>query len=351
MIDPETEGDVALNVSVHVRHYKGSGKVAHFCDSLVQVRYLSSLGEGAVDLVGRVRDHAVSILRSRGTNGVRGNRGDQGTMHPMGSQIDIDGTRKRYKASSAVSERALLEGSVRAAAQLASTWVPGVLRVMQDVEDDAALLSRYGMKGDGKFARVSHSMDVSVDLSNTTHFDVNDASQGFSTWTEHVPGSTKSWYFVLPNVFGKKTRTGPTYNGVAIKLSHGVLVSLDGRVIRHGNSMMNRKKGCHVYGSIFAAKTAIVRHGVKQAIASECRQREDAEKESEKKRLLIANGALSVLEDEAAGIIRGRTADIEGKTSDILAAGNVRRTNDDPPSSVKPLPIDLLIQTVHLASI
>jgi hypothetical protein len=118
---------------------------------------------------------------------------------------------------------------------------------MQDVEDDAALLPRYGMKGDGKFARVSHSVDISVDLSNATHYHVCDTSQGFSIWTEDVPGSAKSWYFVLSNVFGKKTRTGPTYNGVAITLSHGVLISWDGRVIWHGTSMMKRKKDCNVY--------------------------------------------------------------------------------------------------------
>jgi hypothetical protein len=300
VIDPENEGDVDLNVSVHVRHYKGSGKVALFRDSVVQVRYLPLLGGHAVDLVGRVRDHAASILRTRGVSGVRGNRGDQGTMHPVGSRIDMNGTRKQYKASSAVSERALLEGSVRAAAQLASTSVPGVLRVIQDVEDDAALLPRHGMKGDGKFGRVSHSMDVSVDLSNATHYDVNDASQGFSIWTEDVPGSTKDWYFVLPNVFGKKTHTGPTFNGLAIKLTHGVLISWDGRVIRHGTSMMDRKGGCHVYGTFFAAKSAIVRYGVKRAIALECRRRENAEKELGTKPLLAADGAPPTLEGEAA---------------------------------------------------
>ena len=50
-----------------------------------------------------------------------------------------------------------------------------------------------------------------------------------------------------------------------------------------------------MFTALFAAKTAIVRYGFKQAIASECRRREDAEKERKKKRLLIANGALSLL--------------------------------------------------------
>ncbi len=52
---------------------------------------------------------------------------------------------------------------------------------------------------------------------------------------------TKEWYFVLPNVFGKKNGSGKTYNGMAIRLTHGVLISWDGRLIRHCTSMMDRK--------------------------------------------------------------------------------------------------------------
>lgn len=124
-------------------------------------------------------------------------------MHPVGSRIDIDGTRKQYTASSAVSERALLEGSVMAAAQLASTSVPGVLRVIQDVEDDAALLLIHGMKGDGKFSRVLHSMDVSVDLSNATHpnntyrFHIQRFGNQVNPWRPYQLGreSNQAWHF------------------------------------------------------------------------------------------------------------------------------------------------------------
>jgi hypothetical protein len=60
------------------------------------------------------------------------------------------------------------------------------------------------MAGDGKYGRVSHSMDASDNLVNASHYDTNDGSQGASIWTEDKPGSTRDWYFVLPNVFGKK---------------------------------------------------------------------------------------------------------------------------------------------------
>ena len=148
---------------------------------------------------------------------------------------------------------------------------------MQDMEDDADINPLGGMAGDGTFARVSHTMDVSVDLSNSSHYDANDASQSFSIWTEDSPGTTNSWYFILPNVSGKKNISGRTYDGVAIKLTHGTLISWDGRLIRHCTSVMDRKEGCHVYGTFFGAKTKVVHYGVQRAITSERQRRAYAE--------------------------------------------------------------------------
>ena len=85
--------------------------------------------------------------------------------------------------------------------------------------------------------------DVSVDLSNASHYDVNDASQSFSIWTEDFPNTTLNWYLVLPNVYGTKSHNGRNYNGVAIKLTHGTLISWDGRLIRHCTSVMQRREG------------------------------------------------------------------------------------------------------------
>ena len=80
---------------------------------------------------------------------------------------------------------------------------------------------------------------MSLNLSNSTCYHANDASQGFSIWTEEKPGTTVSWNFVLPNMIA----TVPDSNGVcfeiAIKLTPGMLISWDGRLIRHGTSVIN----------------------------------------------------------------------------------------------------------------
>lgn len=82
-----------------------------------------------------------------------------------------------------------------------------------------------------------------------------------------------NWYFVLPNVYGKKSPNGCTYNGVAIKLTHGTLISWDGRLIRHCTSVMQRMQGGHVYGTFFGAKSAVVHYGVHRAMTSERQRR------------------------------------------------------------------------------
>ena len=132
-------------------------------------------------------------------------------------------------------------------------------------------------------ARVGYTIDMSINLGNSSHFDVNDASQGYSVWTEDFPGTGKNWYFVMPNVYGHryhKNRQDDAlgrgrYEGVAVKLGHGVAISWDGRLIRHCTSIShpdgmdvgrvgtvgNQKFTNHLYGTFTAAKEKIVRAG------------------------------------------------------------------------------------------
>ncbi|KAI2510623.1 hypothetical protein MHU86_3734 [Fragilaria crotonensis] len=268
VIDPAVCGDTDVNVSVHIVHPDRADKVALVRDSLVQVRYLPHIGPASQRLLCMIHNHAASLLKSPNKGAVvRSGHGDLGRMYAIGTRIHLDKRRRtQYVTSSADWEQPALARAVWASAQLAAITIPGVLRVMQDIEDDSDILPTMGMAGDGCYGRVSHSMDVSVDLSNSSHYDVNDASQGFSIWTEDNPGSTKEWYFVLPNVFGKKSGTGKVYNGMAIRLTHGVLISWDGRLIRHCTSMMQREKNCHVYGTFFAAKSSIVTFGMDRKI-------------------------------------------------------------------------------------
>ncbi|KAI2492939.1 hypothetical protein MHU86_21617 [Fragilaria crotonensis] len=119
-------------------------------------------------------------------------------MHPIGRRIDKSWNSVQYVTSSSEEAIPVLSKAVDAASILASVAIPAALRVMQDFENDSGMQHARGMEG-GR-CRVTLSMDLSINLANSSHFDVNDASQGFTIWTEDYPGSTEDWYFVLPNM-------------------------------------------------------------------------------------------------------------------------------------------------------
>ena len=83
---------------------------------------------------------------------------------------------------------------------------------------DVATALREGSLASGECTRrVGYTIDMSVNLGNSSHFDVHDASQGFAVWAEEVPGFGENWFFVLPNVHGLKpdgvTKQVPRHGG------------------------------------------------------------------------------------------------------------------------------------------
>ena len=104
---------------------------------------------------------------------------------------------------------------------------------------------------------------------NASHFDVWDASPGFSVWTETIPGAAKNWYFIMPNVVGVD-EAGNNFHGLAVKLTHGVAISWDGRVLRHCTSLCAEPSASDgeeqnlLFGSFTAAKFRVLQAGVLQ---------------------------------------------------------------------------------------
>jgi hypothetical protein len=267
--------ELDLHITVHIPHK--DGKAALHRISVLKIRFLPEvIGESnCTPLLDAIHDHCSQVKSGR-KGGARAGKGDKGVMVPIGRHIEHDGRQSRYVASSHESEIPKLRKAVTAAFKLASVTVPGVVRVAQDIEDDAGVSRLPGFEGENRkmsrrkgdgvppcFCFLCHTMDLSINLANASHYDVWDASQGFSIWTEDFPGSTKNWYFVLPNLWGNFPDSDREYRGVAIKLTHGVLISWDGRLIRHCTSICERIGD--VCGSFFAGKTRVVKFGMKQA--------------------------------------------------------------------------------------
>ena len=116
------------------------------------------------------------------------------------------------------------------------------------------------MGDEGKGLRVGwtgYTIDPLVDLGNAAHYEVHDASQAFSVWSENNLGTTTYWYFLMPNLHGVKD-VGTHYNGIAIKLRHGTAISWDRRVVRHCTAVPCLGISNQVYTTFTAAKDRIV---------------------------------------------------------------------------------------------
>lgn len=220
--------------------------------------------------------HNSLIRRHVRTGHARSDQGDVGAMHPIGTRVMLDGmTLAEYAVGKKVSSQ-LSRQFVHALARIGSVVFPDVLSVIQDTEGDAGVRPAAVMAGDVKGNRVGGSIDMSVDLANASHFDSNDASQGFSVWTEEMPGVADNWYFVMPNLHGVSV-DGRAFEGVAIKLRHGTAISWDGRLIRHctslsrpdgvGTNVVGSGKGSlnHLYGTFTCAKERLVNAGRRRA--------------------------------------------------------------------------------------
>jgi hypothetical protein len=88
-------------------------------------------------------------------------------------------------------------------------------------------------------------------------------------WTETIPGAARNWYFVMPNVVGVD-EAGKKFHGLAVKPTHGVAESWDGRVLRHCTSMCEPNANTSaaeqnlLFGSFTAAKFRVLQAGTMQ---------------------------------------------------------------------------------------
>lgn len=77
------------------------------------------------------------------------------------------------------------------------------------------------------------SISTSANFATPQHLDIRDGSLSIFGWL-HIGIPISSGYFLLGNL--KVTVQGKEYNGLAIKLVDGLLITGDGRMLRHGTT-------------------------------------------------------------------------------------------------------------------
>ena len=102
--------------------------------------------------------------------------------------------------------------------------------------------------GDGSL----HTFSVSCNLGNASHLDSGDESVGVSTWVEEEPGTAKNWFFLLPFT----SLVDDPCKALAIKLTHGLTISWDGKVLHHCTSITDTGEKNLVYGNFTSRSKA-----------------------------------------------------------------------------------------------
>jgi hypothetical protein len=299
-------------------------------ESVVAIRNVTKISacDDHLELLERLtlRCRQIRVSGAKGT--ARAKSSDVGSMFALGTRIEKKESptgvavhsKIPYAANGCVSD-SVLRGLVVDLATLGSRCFPVVYSVVRDTEENSGLSPvppmdgvalptggscgrggsdcddencvdddddderdggdclrkelRRKMEAQERRQRVGYTVDMSINLGNSSHYDVNDASQGYSVWTEEVLGLGKNWYFVIPSVCGLRPGTKTKFSGMAVKLGHGVAISWDGRVIRHCTSVscpdgmergfVARKRESpfrnYLYGTFTAAKEKIVEAG------------------------------------------------------------------------------------------
>lgn len=118
-------------------------------------------------------------------------------------------------------------------------------------EEHAEILNAEVEQGRGRVLPKQGSLGstymFSINLINACHLDNRDKSKSIGLWTESTPGAAENWYFVLPYVSYRGSC------GVAIKLTHGMAISWDGRKIYHCTSFPTCPIGHEVYGGMWGS--------------------------------------------------------------------------------------------------
>jgi hypothetical protein len=221
IFDRRVEGNAVFAVTVR----DSAGRVHDV--SYIQV---NSVGDYP-DLLNLLQQGSSCIQGKPGN--CRQHNGDGGKMFGLG-EMKIAGVAglTETKATRYITQDNLLAKINAKSAEYARSVFHSILPTMKHIETQAGRSPSTVMGGDFS---PSCSMDISCNLANSSHYDVGDGSVGYSIWIEKKPGDASNWYFVLPNILVEYKQK--TYNGIAIKLHHGISIAWDGRVIRHGTSV------------------------------------------------------------------------------------------------------------------
>ena len=259
--DPLVQGDLDISLSQGI-----DGLCSAVDDSIISVKVVKD--NRTVIAVKTCGDTIASI--KKGGN-ARKDSGDTGGMMSLGFNLNPAARNGKETVMTRSVLRKFLPGMCTKFAEQISWKFPGLLPCLRSFErcEGHGVIPSASLGGvDG----ITANLDFSVDLGNASHKDTSDGGPGISIWAEKVKGKARNWYMVFPNVLVKslwvynkggvwvESKQTHDYEGLAIKLSDGVCILWNGRVIRHCTSYTEVGEDNHTYGAFFGPKGEVMRN-------------------------------------------------------------------------------------------
>lgn len=253
---------------------KRKGKVSIQEESTVEIRYEDPTESYDLDDLQQLCQHATELCNQQ----VR-KSGDLGNMYAFGQRFDEYhkvltqfASNKKVRGVTRNSDLlGLLATTSEGVLKQTTRHLPSVTRLLQDAEREVGIPQCPTMGGPGRERFLSNTLFISEDLANAVHQDVNDGCKCICIWRETHDGWAQNWYFVLPDVVVQYPFTlengevvMKTYQGIAVRLYDGIMISWDGRIVRHGTTVTRpvpkSKEGRanHTYGCVYVAKQSVI---------------------------------------------------------------------------------------------
>jgi len=253
VIDVNKVGNVQLNIEVmennlSVEHLHTTVKITKTTDE---------------DMLNNAKEFG-SVVSELKSSGVRDDDGNPGEMHTFGLH-QHNGEFMRFAEARnprfcEQTYKAFVDSFMR---QLDEKF-PMELSTMTQTEYSRGISSKiidHPANETDNQVEGSCAVSVSVNFASSQHLDVRDGSIGAILWVTEGDISVDDIYFLLANA--EVDYNGKKWKGVAIKLTDGIMISFDGRMIRHGTTECTRVEriyGFHISANAITMRAEVVRN-------------------------------------------------------------------------------------------
>jgi hypothetical protein len=240
IIDPAIDKSVDLYVGVHSSVMEQSTQAPIGNDDTLEMLERATISEQTLveirNISGQRNDNTLQNIKEsvheafsvayKEQKGFVRKEGGVGAMAAVGKGYVATKSISDFSRYTMTDDLNRMDLALEQCGELGHRYFPSLVRSMQDMEIGAGIQTEPTNDFSGKI-RLSARANLTHNYAVPSHVDSGDAMKGFAMWFSDDLNNPGDWYLIFPNMVGTR-EDATTYQGVAIKLYHGVMVAWDG---------------------------------------------------------------------------------------------------------------------------